>query len=326
MDEFDFINTYLAPLAGPEGLNLKDDAACFTPPPGCDLVFTKDTMVEGVHFPHGRYGGDTAEKLLRVNLSDLAAKGARPIGYLLSVAIPKNIDRKFLGGFAKGLSDVQQAYDFTLWGGDTVSTEGPMIVTATLIGTVPSGGMVKRSGAKASNDVWVSGTIGDAYLGLQRVLERPILPAPDGDALWHWEEAYLRPEPRLLLRKLLREFATAAVDISDGLIADISHLAKASGVGIKLSSEAIPFSDCTQKWLSGQEDTQEATVGLITSGDDYEVAFTARHDDRDKVLAAASALGVAITRIGQCEKGEAVGVFDKNNDVLNISRQGYVHF
>jgi len=144
VNEFDFIATYLAPLAGPGGLSLKDDAALLKPSQGKELVLTKDTMVEGVHFPNGHYGGDTAEKLLRVNLSDLAAKGAHPTGYLLSIAWPKGIDSKYFKGFASGLKDVQEAYDFRLLGGDTTSIDGPMVVTATLIGEVPEGEMVMR--------------------------------------------------------------------------------------------------------------------------------------------------------------------------------------
>ena len=232
MDEFDFIATHLAPLAGPGGLGLIDDAALISPSPDKDLVLTKDTMVEGVHFPKGHYGGDTAEKLLRVNLSDLAAKGARPIGYMLSIAWPTNIDKAYLGGFAKGLSDVQDAYDFKLLGGDTVSTDGPMVVTATLIGEVPKGEMVRRNGAQDGDDVWVTGTIGDAYLGLQSVLGRQLDPAPSHDGLLHFEEAYYRPEPRLVFRKNLRQFATASVDVSDGLMADIAHISAASSTKI----------------------------------------------------------------------------------------------
>ncbi|MDB2439853.1 thiamine-phosphate kinase, partial [Hellea sp.] len=148
MDEFGFIATHLAPLAGPGGLGLKDDAAILKPSAGKDLILTKDTMVEGVHFPKGHYGGDTAEKLLRVNLSDLAAKGANPLGYMLSIAWPKSIDDRYFKGFAAGLRDVQDAYDFKLLGGDTTSIDGPMVVTATLIGDVPEGQMVTRSGAK----------------------------------------------------------------------------------------------------------------------------------------------------------------------------------
>jgi len=145
VNEFDFIATHLAPLAGPGGLGLKDDAALLKPSPGKDLILTKDTMVEAVHFPQGHYCGDTAEKLLRVNLSDLAAKGAHPIGYMLSIAWPKGIDSAYFKGFAAGLQDVQDAYDFKLLGGDTTSIDGPMVVTATLIGSGRKNGQTEWS-------------------------------------------------------------------------------------------------------------------------------------------------------------------------------------
>ena len=242
MDEFDFIRDVLTPLAGPEGLRLRDDAAVFTPSSGYDLVITKDAMVEGVHFPNGHYGGDVAEKLLRVNLSDLVAKGAHPLGYLLSLAISKPVTEQDLRGFAQGLRDVQQAYDFALWGGDTVSTSGPFSISATFIGQVPSGQMVKRSGAQVGDDVWVTGTIGDSYLGLQNILGHALKPAPTSEQLWHWEEAYLRPEPRLLMRKIFREYASASLDVSDGFLADVAHLASASGVSLALCIDDVPIS------------------------------------------------------------------------------------
>lgn len=325
MDEFEFIRTHLSPLAGPEGLNLTDDAACLTPPLGCDLVLTKDTMVEGVHFPKGRHGGDTAEKLLRVNLSDLAAKGARPLGYLLSLALPRDVDRRLLTGFVKGLRDVQDAYDFTLWGGDTVSTSGPMIVTATLIGAVPMGTMVTRSGAFVGDDIWITGAIGDAYLGLQHVLGRAIEPVPDGEARHHWEEAYLRPEPRLLLRKLLRKYATAAVDISDGLVADISHICEASKLGADIHIEDVPMSGPTQTWLHGQIDRDKALAILLTAGDDYEVAFTSQPENRAAIRNTAGELGLELRRIGECREGTSVNLIKPNGSHLNVTKRGYTH-
>ena len=171
VDEFGFIGQYFAPLAGPEGLGLLDDAACFTPAPGFDLVITKDTMVEGVHFPNGFYGENVAGKLLRANLSDLAAKGAEPLGYFLSLAWPDHLDIDgFMSAgrnFAAGLEAIQDRFGLTLWGGDTVKTFGPFVATATLIGQVRTGRMSKRSGAQYDHDVWVSGTIGDAYLSLE---------------------------------------------------------------------------------------------------------------------------------------------------------------
>lgn len=326
MDEFDFIRDKLAPLAGGEGLNLKDDAALFTPAPGYDLVLTKDAMVEGVHFPNGEYGGNVAEKLLRVNLSDLAAKGATPLGYLLSLAIPKSVTQAHLSGFTVGLRDVQDAYNFKLWGGDTVSTSGPFVVSATFIGHVPKGQMVKRFGAEIGDDIWVTGTIGDAYLGLQNVLGRTLEPQPTSDQIWHWEEAYLRPEPRLLLRKLFRKYATAALDVSDGLLADAEHLALASDVGLEIELERVPLSTATQMWCKAQEKTQPAYEALLSGGDDYEVIFTANPKHMRDIESAAEGLDVSITKIGKItERAASMRVVDKNGELIAFEKKGYKH-
>lgn len=325
MDEFDFIATHLAPLAGPGGLGLKDDAALLKPSSGKDLILTKDTMVEGVHFPDGHYGGDTAEKLLRVNLSDLAAKGAHPIGYMLSIAWPKGIEQAYFQGFASGLRDVQDAYDFKLLGGDTTSIDGPMVVTATLIGEVPTNEMVRRSGAVIGDDIWVTGTIGDAYLGLQSVLGEALEPQPDADALWHFEDAYYRPEPRLLFRKSLRQYASACADISDGLVADAGHVAKASGVGFHIIADKIPLSSPAGAWLSRQKDQDEAFKTLITAGDDYELVFTARPENAAQIRQAAKTFGLRMSRIGKAVKGEGVSVMS-DGEPMTIEKAGHTHF
>ena len=325
MDEFDFIATYLAPLAGPGGLGLKDDAALLKPSAGKDLILTKDTMVEGVHFPVGHYGGDTAEKLLRVNLSDLAAKGARPIGYMLSIAWPKGIDNKYFQGFAAGLRDVQDAFDFKLLGGDTTSIDGPMVVTATLIGEVPIGEMVKRSGANIGDDIWVTGTIGDAYLGLQTILGKTLEPQPSAEALWHYQEAYYRPEPRLLFRKALRSFANGCADISDGLVADAAHIANASDVGFIIDADKIPLSSHAGAWLSGQRDEDAAFKALITAGDDYELVFTAPPENAAQIRQATRALGLRLSKIGIVRSGEGVLVMS-DGVPMSFDTTGHKHF
>lgn len=325
MDEFDFIRDILSPLAGPEGLKLEDDAACFTPKDGFDLVITKDAMVEAVHFPKGHYGGDVAEKLLRVNLSDLAAKGARPLGYFLSLAIPKAMDAAHLKGFAAGLRDVQQSYDFTLWGGDTVSSTGPLIVSATFIGEVPRGEMVRRSGAKVGDEIWVTGTIGDAYLGLQTALGKRLSPQPTPDNLWHLEEAYLRPEPRLLFRKALRKYASAALDISDGFLADGGHLARVSQIGLHMQLSNVPFSKAAQNWLDGQTDQHEAYEALLSGGDDYEILFTAPSKNRAALKQYATKIGVRLTQVGAVVNSAGLKCFNTNGEAIVFSKTGYKH-
>lgn len=325
MDEFDFIATHLAPLAGPGGLGLKDDAALLKPSLGKELVLTKDTMVEAIHFPQGHYGGDTAEKLLRVNLSDLAAKGATPLGYMLSIAWPKGIDNAYFKGFASGLRDVQDAFDFKLLGGDTTSIDGPMVVSATLIGEVPTGEMVKRGGAEEGDDIWVTGTIGDAYLGLQTVLGQTLEPQPSAEALWHFEEAYYRPEPRLLFRKALRSYASACADISDGFVADAGHVASASNISVTINADKIPLSSQTGIWLSGQADQEAAFKALITAGDDYELVFTARPEQSTLIRQAAKAIGMRVSRVGQVSEGEGITVIS-DGQIMPFEKTGHTHF
>ena len=273
------------------------------------------------------YGADVAERLLRTNLSDLAAKGAAPMGYMLSLAIPPMMDAVMMAAFAKGLGAVQDSFPpLKLWGGDTVKIAGPMVVTATLIGKVPTGQMVKRSGASAGEDVWVSGHIGEGYMGLKHVLSKRIDPPPTGEALWRWEEAYLRPQPRLKLGGLLRKVATAAADVSDGLVADAAHIGGASGIAITLRLSDMPFSNGTFIWANGQPDRQAAKVKLITAGDDYEIVFTALPEHRALIEHGASELGVPLTRIGYTDNGKGTRVLDYADEVISISSKGYVHF
>ena len=296
MNESDLISL-LRPLAGPSALNLDDDAAILTPSVGQDIVLSKDTMVEGVHFPAGRIGGGFSERLLRTALSDLAAKGARPIGYMLSVAWPKEREDVWLSGFVRGLRDAQASFDCPLIGGDTVSTGGPLIATATVFGVVPQGKAVLRSGANVGDDIWFTGRLGLAEIGLAVVSGDPeALSHPDAlDA----EEAYLRPIPRFEFRKVLRQYATASADISDGILKDGSHIAKASDVGLDFIGDSVRHA---------------------TFGDDYELLFTASPDSRDALLNEATALGVPLTLCGQVNKGSGVTV-----DGKPVPTTGYTH-
>ena len=330
MDEFFLIRKHLAPLAGAGGLGLLDDAALYSPRAGFDLVLTKDSFVEGVHFAKGRYGGDTAERLLRTNLSDLAAKGARPIGYLLSIAWPSAADVKFFEGFAAGLRDAQQSFEFTLFGGDTVATDGPMVISATFFGEVPSGEMVKRSGAQLGDDVWVTGELGGAMLGCHLVTGQGVEPPPDGPALWAFENAYLRPEPRLLFRKTLRKYASACADISDGVLSDAGHICRASKVAMQLEFDNLPLNIAAKDWALAQADDQAAKAKLITFGDDYELVFTASPDAQSDLISGAEKIGLPITKIGQvmarAEAVNAVTCIDTNGTIMDLPKTGYTHF
>lgn len=266
-DEFSEIERLFRPLTGGAAgaFDLLDDAAVVPQRPGFDLVVTKDAIVEGVHFPQGERPDLIASKLVRVNLSDLAAKAAEPFGCFLAVAWPAGFGAADREAFARGLGEDLRAFGVALLGGDTVSTPGPLTASLTALGWVPEGRMVRRAGARAGDRLAVSGTIGDGALGLAAV--RGETPDPDG-----WLAArYRRPTPRLDLREALRDRARAAADISDGLVADAGHIARASGLGLRLDLDAMPLSPAANAWLDGQPDRAAALVRLATGGDDYEV-------------------------------------------------------
>lgn len=330
MNEFDWIETYLKPLAGPEGLELLDDAALLKTKPHQDLVLTQDTLIEGVHFSEGEYGAGTAERLMIVNLSDLAAKGARPLGYLLSVTWPRHLQgsllKKWMEGFCKGLESQQNTYDFKLFGGDTVKTSGPMTVSATFIGTVPENGMVKRSGAKIGDDVWVTGTIGDAHLGLLLSQDTKQLfeHGPKPDDLWTWEEAFRHPIPRLLFRKVLRKYATACADISDGLLSEAKHIAKASGTSLSIHLADMPLSKASQAWCDFKS-PEDRRLKLATGGDDYELLFTVPTENAELMVRASQKLGIPVTKVGQVGSGKGLDCIGLEGTSIVPRRLGYSH-
>ena len=324
-DEFDWIDQDLKPLAegAPEALGLMDDAAVIPGRPGFDLVISKDAIVEGVHFLPEDPLDQVARKLLRVNLSDLAAKGAEPYGYLLAVAWPGGASRADRGAFAEGLKADQTEFGLRLMGGDTVSTPGPFMASLTILGWVPAGGMIRRAGARAGDVVLVSGTIGDGGLGL-RAAQGDLSGASDDDLAW-LRDRYRLPQPRVGLGPILREFATAAADVSDGLIADAGRIAAASGVGMTLDLGSLPISAAATRWLVRQPDRIDAVRDLATAGDDYEVVCTAAPlDEMESLQRAAHSAGVRLTRIGQVTEGAGIRVVCGDLDVP-IERPGYRH-
>lgn len=273
-DEFELIDRLFRPLAegAPEALELRDDAAVIESRPGFDLVVTTDVIVEGVHFLHTDPADSVARKLLRVNLSDLAAKGARPYGYFLNICWPARHSPVLHELFAAGLSKDQQTFGLKLFGGDTTSTPGPLTLGATMLGWVPSGTMVRRSGAKAGDLVLVSGVVGDAMLGLRAA--QAGLP---GFATWENElltHRYRVPSPRLDLAPVLAR-VRACADVSDGLIADAGRIAEASGLGLEFDLERIPLSPLAMKWAGAQDDLASAMLALASGGDDYELVCAA---------------------------------------------------
>ncbi|MES1991153.1 MAG: thiamine-phosphate kinase [Pseudomonadota bacterium] len=317
-DEFSLIAKYFAPLAsGASGAyGLGDDAASYTPTVGHALVLTVDAIVEGVHFLPTDPAEDVARKLLRVNLSDLAAKGATPRGYLLTTAWTAATPEDWIASFARGLGADQSLFGLSLWGGDTVSTPGPLSFTLTAIGEVKHGGMLRRTGALAGDDIWVTGTIGDGALGLLVALGK-LDPSPDLLA------RYRVPEPRVTFGQRLAGLAHASLDVSDGLMADLTHLCEESGVGARIDASALPLSSAAQACLSHMPELIET---VMTGGDDYELLFAASPDVASAIDSAARQSNTRTTRIGKLvPKAEGINAFDAGGVALSFKQTGFRH-
>jgi thiamine-monophosphate kinase len=307
MNEFEIIARFFAPLAGEGAFGLKDDVAILPQRPGHDLVVTTDAISEGTDFfvfdpPH-----TIAQKALRVNLSDLVAKGAQPAFYLLNLSLPHSTGEEWLADFASGLMQDQAQFGISLLGGDTGATEGPLTIAVTAFGFVPAGTLIKRSGAHVGDAVYVTGHIGDSGGGLAIFKrEKHALPDIDRD---HLISRYRVPEPPVASIEKLRAIAHASVDVSDGLIADLGHIASASGVRIVVEGERVPLS-ASLKMLWDKDSLLRA----VTAGDDYQTAFTA-----------AAGLVGPFTEIGRVEAGEGVSLTLAGAE-LAVPVPGYRHF
>jgi thiamine-monophosphate kinase len=298
-DEFADIARRFAPLTfgAPEALGLLDDAAIIAARPGFDLVITQDALVEGVHFMPQERGDRVAQKLLRTNLSDLAAKGAEPYGCFLSISWPTHYDHAARDLFAAALKLDLAAYGLALFGGDTTSTPGPLTASLTALGWVKAGGMVRRAGARAGDLIFVSGTIGDAHLGLRLARGEDLgLCAADQSFLL---ERYHCPQPRLSLGQALLSHANAAADVSDGLVADCGHIGRASHLGMVLDLDRLPVSPAARHWIEGAPDPAQAFLNLATGGDDYEIVCAVPEGSADGFVAAGLDAGLGLTRIGR---------------------------
>ena len=319
--EFDLISRYFAPLSsqGAPAFGLTDDAAILSPPAGKDLVFTKDALVADVHFIANDPADLIARKALRVNLSDLAAMGAEPLGYLLALALPKNREdiEGWVARFAAGLKKDQDEFGWSLFGGDTVSTAGPLMISITAIGAVEPGKALRRNGAQAGDDIYVSGTLGDAALGL-KCLKKDITPADK-----HLTDRYLLPRPRLTLGQSLSGIATSALDISDGLAGDIRHICALSGLGAEIKAELIPLSVAAGKTL----ESFPLYKNLIwNGGDDYELLFTAPEHAADDIVELSKSLGLSLAKIGRMRQEKTIAILSGDGSNLLQDEQGYRHF
>jgi thiamine-monophosphate kinase len=315
------IARFFEPLAtDPGALGLTDDAAVIKPPDGHDLVVTADMLVAGVHYFDDDPADDVARKALRVNLSDLAAKGARPLGFLLSIALPRQ-DEAWLAAFARGLGEDAAAYACPLFGGDTVKTGGPAAISISMFGAVPSGTMVRRRGARPGDRFLVSGTIGDAALGLQ--LRR-------GETVTQSQEhrrfllgRYLLPQPRTRLAAALRACAHAAMDVSDGLAGDLAKLCRVSGVAAEVELSRVPLSPAAADALAFKPSLRET---VLTGGDDYEIVCAVAPDRVLDMQVAARKVDVVLTEIGVVHDGEGVAFRLDDGSRLELGAPSFSHF
>lgn len=314
MDEFSRIASYFAPLAAKaEGaFGLTDDAAVVTVPQGQQLVVTQDTLMEGVHFLGAEPPKLLAQKALRVNLSDLAAKGATPLGYFLSLSLPPRCDDAWVEAFCLGLAEDQQSYGITLMGGDSTTSMHGVAITVNAQGLTPR--IIRRNGAKTGDVLFVTGTIGDAALGLQ--VAQGQLPH-QAELL----QRYHLPQPRIGFAAAIRDHASAALDISDGLLQDARHLATQSGVGLDIALEALPLSAPA----SSHAQDADSLLRLATGGDDYELLFTAPETQTAALHRAAEDAGIRLTAIGRCVAGKDINISHAKNAVPLPAILGYNH-
>jgi thiamine-monophosphate kinase len=323
LGEFALIETLVAPLAAgaPGAFGLRDDAATLAVPSSCELVVTTDAVIEGVHFLRDDPPALVARKALGVNLSDLAAKGAVPEGYLLALCIPAWVGDPWLEEFAAGLAEDQRRFAIHLLGGDTTSTPGPLTLAITAMGTVRRGCTLRRAGAQPGDRVFVTGTIGDAGGGLA-VLKGEAGAVSGGDREFLIGR-YRVPSPRVALGPKLIGHASAALDVSDGLLADLAHIADVSAVRIVVEAARVPLSPALRR-LWGEGDA--AVKRAASAGDDYEIAFTAPPGVRVPLENAAATAGVPIHEIGRVENGSGVAFLGRDGRDIEIERPGYTHF
>jgi thiamine-monophosphate kinase len=321
LGEFERIARYFAPLAGPGALGLLDDAAILDLPAGRQLIVTVDALVAGVHFLPDDPPDLVARKLLRVNLSDLAAMGATPLGYLMTTALPASYGESWLAGFAAGLAADQAEFGVALLGGDSVATPGPATLSLTALGSVAEGQAIRRVGASPGDDVYVSGTIGDGALGLRAL--RGELAGLDPEACAALADRYHLPRPRLALGGRLAGIASAMLDVSDGLVGDLGHICAVSGLSGIIEAERVPLSEAARRALA-LDGTLLPLV--LAGGDDYELVFAAPRDREPAITAIGAELGLPVTRIGRLASGSGVRVLDAAGKDIDLASQGYRHF
>ena len=323
-DETELIQTYLLPLAAPGSFALNDDAALISVKTGFDLVVSTDPIREGVHFFSNDDPRDIGWKALAVNVSDLIAKGATPVGYTMAFALPEAPLKSWMAAFSTGLGEAQQAFGCKLLGGDCDRADGPLSIAVTAFGQIPSGQFIQRSTARIGDHVFVTGTIGDATLGLkvrQNLNAFGDVLAPDqANALL---KRYLRPQPNMKAIDIVRRFASAALDVSDGLIQDAARLAGGANAALSIPATAIPLSAAASEAVRCLPQIMRS---IVSGGDDYQVLFAVGADDVANMLTAANAVGLLVQLLGTLEPGHGVTLLDASGTSIPLESAGYDHF
>lgn len=320
LSEFDLIAQFFtrAPQpGGPVRLGVGDDCALLAPAAGQELVISTDMLVEGRHFFSGADAHALGHKSLAVNLSDLAAMGARPVGFTLALALPA-ADTAWLAAFSEGLLALADAHGIELIGGDT--TKGPLTICITVIGEVPAGAALRRDTARAGDDLWVSGSLGEARLALtalQKKIKIDRALCAEAAVRLH------RPMPRVALGLALRGIAHAAIDVSDGLLGDLTHILQRSKLGAVVNVDALPIGPALAR---GQQPLSLVRDYALNGGDDYELCFTAPAAQREAVIAAGQSCGTTVTRIGHLTSATSLTVVDHAGQALPIVSQSFDHF
>lgn len=318
--EAELIAHYFAPLASDNAaFGLSDDAAFLSAPAGHDLVITKDLLVADIHFFANDPAKKIAQKALRVNLSDLAAKGAKPYGYLLGLGLPDDWNEDWLADFVSGLEADQKDYDFALFGGDTVKSPERLSLSITAFGLVPQGSRIVRPKAQIGDNLYMSGTLGDSALGLLARLGE----LPKGlchDHVDYLQERYLLPQPRIQLADILQSHVDAAMDISDGLLGDVAKMAKACGVRANINADQVPLSEAARASL---ELDKKLISNILSGGDDYELLMAVSEENEQAFLNDMSKQGIPMTKIGKLEPGEGLGL---SSDIWHLSDEATLSF
>ena len=324
--EFDIINTFFAPLSkGFEGAyNLSDDCAYYSHSAKTQTVINTDTIVAGVHFFPDDDPSSIAYKALAVNLSDLAAKAATPRGYLLSISLTKNISIEWLKAFSEGLQRVQEKFQLSLIGGDTVSTSGPLTISITMLGETDSTRKLLRSNAQGKDSLYVTGTIGDSYLGLQLIKSKNCFDFLSSSQKEFLIDRYLHPRPRLEFKNILVEYVNASIDISDGLLIDIQKLTKTSGLGGELWVDRVPLSSAADTVVKNDP---AMLSNILSGGDDYELLFTVSNKNLNDFEESIKASGLKVEKIGILNStGTIQFQLQDGTSMRGISVEGYDHF